>query len=106
VSDVQVIAPEGPIDVSRALELRDLLGPAVAEPGSRVLVDLSRVTLVDSSGIGMFVTAHRQAEANGGMFALAGAPGPVGRVFELTRTNKLLRIYDTVEEGLAALRER
>ena len=92
MSDVQVIAPEGPIDVSRALELRDLLGPAVAEPGSRVLVDLSRVTLVDSSGIGMF--------------ALAGAPGPVGRVFELTRTNKLLRIYDTVEEGLAALRER
>ena len=49
MSDVQVIAPEGPIDVSRALELRDLLGPAVAEPGSRVLVDLSRVTLVDSS---------------------------------------------------------
>jgi anti-anti-sigma factor len=102
---VTVIAPRGPIDVSRALELRDLLAGPVAESGRRVLVDLSEVTLVDSSGIGIFVTAHRQAEAAGVTFVLAGAPGPVGRVFELTRTNKLLRIYGSVDEGLAALRD-
>ncbi len=103
--DVTVLAPSGAIDVSRALELRDVLAAQVSEAGRRVLVDLSGVTLVDSSGIGIFVTAHRQAEAAGSVFALAGAPGPVGRVFELTRTNKLLRIYDTVADGLAALRD-
>jgi anti-anti-sigma factor len=102
---VTVIAPAGPIDVSRALELRDVLAAHVVDAGRRILVDLSGVTLVDSSGVGIFVTAHRQAEAAGSSFALAGAPGPVGRVFELTRTNKLLRIYTTVDEGLAALRE-
>lgn len=101
---VTVVAPRGPIDVSRALELRDVLAGQVGEPGRRVLVDLSEVTLVDSSGIGIFVTAHRQAEAAGATFVLAGAVGPVGRVFELTRTNKLLRIYPSVDEGLAALR--
>jgi anti-anti-sigma factor len=102
---VTVVAPRGPIDVSRALELRDVLAGAVGEPGRRVLVDLCEVTLVDSSGVGILVTAHRQAEAAGATFALAGAVGPVGRVFELTRTNKLLRIYASVDEGLAALRE-
>jgi anti-anti-sigma factor len=102
---VTVIAPRGPIDVSRALELREVLAGPVGESGGRVLVDLSEVTLVDSSGIGIFVTAHRHAEAAGASFALAGAPGPVGRVFELTRTNKLLRIYPSVDEGLAALRD-
>jgi anti-sigma B factor antagonist len=102
---VTVIAPRGPIDVSRALELRDLLAGPIGESGRHVLVDLSEVTLVDSSGIGIFVTAHRQAEAAGSTFALAGAPGPVGRVFELTRTNKLLRIYESVDDGLAALRD-
>jgi stage II sporulation protein AA (anti-sigma F factor antagonist) len=101
---VTVIAPRGPIDVARALELRELLGPSVGEAGRRVLVDLSEVTLVDSSGVGLFVTSHRRAEEAGAMLALAGASGPVGRVFELTRTNKLLRIYPTVDEGLAALR--
>lgn len=102
---VTVVAPRGPIDVSRALELRDVLAGPVGEPGRCVLIDLSEVTLVDSSGVGILVTAHRQAEAAGATFALAGAVGPVGRVFELTRTNKLLRIYASVDEGLAALRE-
>ena len=101
---VTVIAPRGPIDVSRALELRDVIAGPVGEEGALVLVDLSEVTLVDSSGIGIFVTAHRQAEAAGASFVLAGAPGPVGRVFELTRTDKLLRIFASVDEGLAALR--
>ena len=101
---VTVIAPSGPIDVSRALELRDVLAGPVGTPGGRVLVDLSEVTLIDSSGIGIFVTAHRQAEASGASLVLAGPVGPVGRVFEMTRTNKLLRIHPTVEDGLAALR--
>ncbi len=102
---VTVVALSGPIDVARALEVRDGLAGPVGESGRRVLVDLSAVTLVDSSGVGIFVTAHRQAEAAGASFALAAASGPVGRVFELTRTNKLLRIYPTVEEGVAALRD-
>ncbi|NUR77814.1 MAG: STAS domain-containing protein [Thermoleophilia bacterium] len=101
---VTVIAPRGPIDVSDALTLRDLLAGPVGGAGNRVLVDLSEVTLVDSSGIGILVTAHRQAEASGAALALGNPVGPVGRVFEMTRTNKLLRIYPTVDEALAALR--
>jgi anti-anti-sigma factor len=101
---VTVIAPRGVIDVSAALELRDLLAGPVGGAGNRVLVDLSEVTLIDSSGIGILVTAHRQAEAAGAVFALGGCVGPVGRVFEMTRTNKLLRIYATVDEALVVLR--
>jgi anti-sigma B factor antagonist len=101
---VTVLAPRGPIDVGHALDLRNLIAGAVEVPGARLLVDLTDVTLIDSSGIGIFVTAHRQADAAGAQFALANPVGPVGRVFEMTRTNKLLRIYPSVEEGLAALR--
>ena len=100
---VTVLAPRGPIDVSRALDLRNLIAGFVEAANSRLLVDLTQVTLVDSSGVGIFVTAHRQAEATGARFALANPVGPVGRVFEMTRTNKLLRIYPSVDEGIAAL---
>jgi anti-sigma B factor antagonist len=102
---VTVLAPRGPIDVSHALELRNVIAATVEVAGSRLLVDLTDVTLIDSSGVGIFVTAHRQAEAVDGQFALANPVGPVGRVFEMTRTNKLLRIYPSVDEGLAALRD-
>jgi anti-anti-sigma factor len=100
---VKVVHLHGPIDVSRAMELRDLLGAQIDTPSARVLLDLSDVTLIDSSGIGILVTAHRRADGQGARFGLAGAAGTVARVFEMTRTNKLLSLYDTVEEGVAAL---
>jgi len=98
---VKVIHLHGPIDVSRAMELRDLLGAQIDSASARVLLDLSDVNLIDSSGIGILVTAHRRADSQGARFGLAGATGTVARVFEMTRTNKLLAIYDTVDEGVA-----
>lgn len=100
---VKVMHLHGPIDVSRAMELRDLLGAQIDSASARVLVDLTDVSLIDSSGIGILVTAHRRADGQGARFGLAGAAGTVARVFEMTRTNKLLSLYDTVEEGVAAL---
>lgn len=100
---VKVVHLHGPIDVGRAMELRDLLGAQIDGPSARVLLDLSDVSLIDSSGIGILVTAHRRADGQGARFALAGAAGTVARVFEMTRTNKLLSLHDTVEEGVAAL---
>lgn len=100
---VKVVHLHGPIDVSRAMELRDLLGGHIDSGSARVLLDLTDVNLIDSSGIGILITAHRRAAGQGGRFGLAGATGTVARVFEMTRTNKLLSIHDTVEEGVAAL---
>lgn len=100
---VKIVHLHGPIDVSRAMELRDLLGAQIDSPSARVLLDLGDVTLIDSSGIGILVTAHRRADGQGARFGLAGATGTVARVFEMTRTNKLLSLHDTVAEGVAAL---
>jgi len=102
-SGITVVKPAGPIDVSQALDFRDLLGSLITGAEARVLVDLSEVTLIDSSAIGVLVTAHRRADGAGAAFALAGASGPVARVFDLTRTNKLLKIYPTVDEGVQGL---
>ena len=100
---VRIVHLHGPIDVSRAMGLRDLLGGQIDSAAARVLLDLSDVSLIDSSGIGILVTAHRRAESQGARFALAGAGGTVARVFAMTRTNKLLSLHDTVDEGVAAL---
>jgi anti-sigma B factor antagonist len=100
---VKVVHLHGPIDVSQAMTLRDLLGAQIDSASARVLLDLSDVTLIDSSGIGILVTAHRRADSQGARFGLAGATGTVARVFEMTRTNKLLSIYDTVDEGVSSL---
>ena len=102
---VTVVGVTGVIDVASSLELRDTLASLLETAGAKVLLDLSSVSLIDSSGIGILVGAHRQADGIGAMLVLAAPAGPAARVFELTRTNKLLRIEPTVEQGLAALRE-
>jgi anti-sigma B factor antagonist len=101
---VKVVRLSGPVDVSQAMQLREVLGEHLDGPGARVLVDLSGVPLIDSSGIGVMVTAHRRADSAGASFALAGADATVARVFSLTRTDKLLTLYPEVEEGVEALR--
>lgn len=100
---VTIVRLRGALDVSQAMEVRELLGRLVGVPSARVLVDLGEVTLIDSSGVGLFVTAHRMAESAGARFGLAAAGGSVGRVFELTRTDRLLRIFPSVADGVGAL---
>ena len=103
VDGVTVAAFEGHIDVSRAPQLRTVLEELLAEPGARVVVDLSQVPFIDSSGLGILVTAHRKADGAGAAFALASPPPPLERVFQMTRTNKLLRIFATVDEAVEAV---
>jgi anti-sigma B factor antagonist len=102
-SGVTVVELEGDVDVGAAPELRDLLAGLVGTPDARVLLDLSAVAFIDSSGVGILVTAHRKAAEAGAAFGLASPSGTVARVFELTRTNRLLEIFPAVEEGVTAL---
>jgi anti-sigma B factor antagonist len=98
----ELVVVEGDVDVSNALQLRDLLGSTITENG-RVLVDVSQVPFVDSSGIGIFVAAHRLAEQHGGIMLLVGPSPDVRQVFAMTRTDRMLRIVDSVDDAYAQL---
>lgn len=100
---VTVLHVTGDIDVSHTLVLRDALGGALDVDAPRVVLDLSGVGFVDSAGIGLFVTAHRRAEQQGGRFVLAGAGEAVGHVLALTRTDRLLTVLPTVDEAVATV---
>ncbi len=100
---VRIIRLRGPLDVSHALELRELLGEQIDGPAARVLIDLADVPLIDSAGIGVIVTAHRRAAGAGAAFAIAAAGPTVRRVFSLTRTDRLVQLYDTVPQAAQAL---
>lgn len=101
---VSVVELEGPIDASQAPTLRHRLEGLVDGAGARVVVDLAEVTLVDSSGVGAFVTVHRRAAEREARMVLARPSDSVGRVFSLTRTDRLLHIAPSVETALESLR--
>lgn len=59
-----------------------------------VLLDLSSLSFVDSTGLFAMVRAHKRAERSGGTFVIAGCPRSVARLFHVTGLDRYLRLID------------
>ncbi len=94
-----VIALRGDIDLESSPHARRAL-LACVERRERLVVDLSGVTYIDSSGIASLVEALQETRRRGKHLALAAVSGSALRVFELARLDRVFSIYATVEEGL------
>jgi anti-sigma B factor antagonist len=96
-----IVAFAGEVDLEHSPQAREILLEQVGRR-RRVLVDLSEVEYIDSSGIASLVEAFQKAKKTGSGFALA-APNPAAlRVLELARLDKVFRIFATLEEALDA----
>jgi anti-sigma B factor antagonist len=70
------------------------------EGARRIVIDLSRVDHVDSSGIGIFATLAASARNSGSRLALAALPSRVEQVMRVVRLFDLIEHAPTVEEAL------
>ena len=100
---VTVLELNGDLDVSSAPLLQAALQELIDRGGQHVIVDLSQVPFMDSSGLGVLVAAHRRIRATGGQFALANPAPALQKVFELTRTNRLFDVYTSVNDAVNAI---
>lgn len=94
---------EGRLDLVSAAGLRATVDDAVAAGHPRLVVDLSGVTFVDSSGLGALVAGLKRARQAGGELRIAAAGEQVVTVLTLTRLVRVLRPYATVDEALVGL---
>jgi anti-sigma B factor antagonist len=98
-----VVAPRGEIDALTAPRLgRRLLG-LVDDGKTRVVVDLSRVTFMDSTGIGVLLNALRALASRSGRLVLVCPTKRVLRPFEVTGLVDRLAISRSREEALGRL---
>lgn len=85
------MAVSGEIDIATAPDLVRQLDEAIDQhPGERIEVDFARVSLVDSSGLGVLVAAQKRARAAGGDIAVTNLRPNLHTVFELTGLDKVL----------------
>jgi anti-sigma B factor antagonist len=96
-----IVVLKGDVDLESSPAAREILLRSVDGAGT-VLVDLSSVTYIDSSGVASLVEALQAAKRNGGRFALVAASDPTRRVLELARLDKVFAMYATVDEGMKA----
>src|SRR3979409_770645 len=98
-----ISAPEGAIDLHVSPELRASLRAIIdGEKPKRLVVDLSNVPYIDSSGLAVLIGAMQSLELEGGIFLLAGAREGVRMILESARLDQYFRLYPDVEAAVAA----
>jgi anti-sigma B factor antagonist len=97
-----VLPLEGEIDLHVAPRIAASLGAMINEKPARLVVDLSGVSYIDSSGLAVLIEGMQNVEAYGGKFILAGLQESVRPIFEIARLDQVFIIFPHVDAALAA----
>ncbi|MGW3210470.1 STAS domain-containing protein [Streptomyces sp. NPDC001135] len=101
VDGVLIVTVHGEIDH----DVKDVLSQALlSDDGAtppRIVADLSEVTFMDSSGINVFVTAHRRASGAQGWLRIAGAQDSVVRLLHLVGVDEIIPCHPTLQQALS-----
>lgn len=97
-----VIAVSGEVNLRTSPQLHAALVEIVDKKSERIVLDLSGVSYMDSSGVGTLVEIKRRVDRHKGRFVLAALQPRVYGVFEITQLHKFFEIADSVEEACKA----
>jgi anti-sigma B factor antagonist len=97
-----VMPLEGDIDLHVSPVVAEALNAMIKKKPERIVIDLSRVTYIDSAGIAVLILAMQEVEAYGGKFFLSGLQETLRLIFETSRLNRVFRIFPDVDAALAA----
>jgi anti-sigma B factor antagonist len=101
--DSTILDISGDVDFANSLEARHSLLDAIRESRShRVVVNLSQVHYIDSSGVASLVEGLKASRDLGSRFILFGLSPSVREVFQLSRLNTVFEVYDNEEQALSA----
>lgn len=92
----------GELDVAEAAESRAFLLTALDDGRGRLVVEVTGLTFIDASGLGVLVlVARKAAQDDGGWLRLVGASLLLRRILSIARLSAFLPVYDTVHAAVA-----
>jgi len=96
-----LICPEEEkIDSLLAPELKSEVVYQNAEGAKNIIMDLSKVNYIDSSGLSAILVANRLCKNNNGTFVLTGLQAPVKKLVEISQLDSILSIVPTLNEAI------
>ncbi|MDM8102649.1 STAS domain-containing protein [Oceanobacillus oncorhynchi] len=98
-SNVKVLEVSGEIDAYTAPELKETLMPLMRESGNEIEVDLENVQYMDSTGLGVFVSALKASKESGSHYTLKNVQNRVFRIFEITGLSEIIEIKAAIRGG-------
>ena len=100
---VLVLSLHGNLDAMTAAGLKSEV-VAIADSGrTRVVVDMSTLGVIDSTGVGVLISLFKRVRAQNGQVFFAGLKSQPKEVFRLLRLDKSLDLHPTVDEAIKAI---
>jgi len=100
--EIAVVVAVGELDLHSSPPFKEALVGAIEGGTTRVVVDLTGVSFIDSSALGALIGGARRSALSGTELMIVCPPGAVARVIDLTGLHRAFAIYPTREEALGA----
>ena len=105
LEDVVVLEFSRPAELTRqSREMIALLQGVLEQKDTKVLIDLSRVSRIDSAGLGLLMSCYSHAVRNRGMLKLLRPSAPVQNLLRLTKIDSVLETYDDEHQAVSSFR--
>ncbi len=98
--DAIVYRLRGSLDFETAPSLRAAMLEAADQGKHDIVVDLSQLEFLDSSGLGALIGAHKRALEHAGRLRLIISAGPIARLLTITGLMNVLAVYPSIEAAL------
>ncbi len=93
----------GEVDLYTAPRFKDDLVALIEDGATDVVVDLSGVTFIDSTALGVIISGVKRLHERDGRLAIVAGSRPVVRILDITGLDKVLTIFETREAAIAGL---
>lgn len=97
---IKIEVQEERMDAHNSGDLKEQMLQLFDDGKCNLVIDLSEVRFVDSSGLGALVSGFKNASAREGSLKLCCLQPQVRSMFELTRLHRVFEIYATIDEAL------
>ena len=95
-----ILRLKGSLDLATSPTVRAALLDAASEGKHQIIVDLTHVEFIDSTGLGALIGGHRRALENGGSVSLVILEGPIERLLNITGLMRVFKVYSSVKSAL------
>jgi anti-sigma B factor antagonist len=95
----QYLFLKGEVDVYTSVELKEILLLLTRSAGNEVIVDLTEVSYIDSTGLGIFIGALKATNRYNSSLKLSGMIARVRRLFQITGLDEVIDIEESTREG-------
>ena len=102
VSGVTLFDIIGEIDLYNAPDIKDLIKKNIEQQKYNIIINLEKVSYIDSSGIGALISSLSNLKKYQGALKIINVHGSVRKVFELTKLTNFFEIYESEQQALSS----